>query len=334
MILFIHPQFSSFVESDFIILKNNFSVKSFHYQTGKAFLTHLSSHFRMVLWLICNISRAKVLYVWFADYHSFLPALFSLVFRKKFILVLGGYDVMGMPEISYGSLINPLRKYCTLFSIRHATLNLAVSHFVKQKAMALLPEANIMVLYNGVNTDLFKASRDDKSDMILTVGMGNTSQRIKLKGIDYFCQIARSLPEFQFMVIGFDRKTVEDIGELPANLIWLEKVFYQDLPEYYQKAKVYCQFSMVESFGMALAESMLCECVPVVFGSGAMPEIVGDTGFIVEKNRDQVIKTIRNAMRKLSVGRLARQRILNNFSMHIREAQLIKLIKTEIASGR
>ena len=55
-----------------------------------------------------------------------------------------------------------------------------------------------------------------------------------------------------------------------------------ELLGWYQRAKVYCQLSYYESFGMAAAEAMLCECVPVVTRKGALPEVVGETGFYVE----------------------------------------------------
>src|SRR5208337_5297666 len=48
-----------------------------------------------------------------------------------------------------------------------------------------------------------------------------------------------------------------------------------------QHAKIYCQLSRDETFGISLVEAMSYGCVPVVSDKGALPWIVQDTGIIV-----------------------------------------------------
>jgi len=48
--------------------------------------------FKGVLW-------ADITFSWFADTHAFLAVLLSKLFRKKSIVVVGGYEVANVPEI-------------------------------------------------------------------------------------------------------------------------------------------------------------------------------------------------------------------------------------------
>jgi glycosyltransferase involved in cell wall biosynthesis len=98
----------------------------------------------------------------------------------------------------------------------------------------------------------------------------------------------------------------------------------ETLLAYYQKAKVYCQLSTHESFGVAVAEAMSCGCVPVVTRKYSLPEIVGDTGFYVPYNDPEATaEAIEKALRS-DKGVKARERVQKNFSLKTREKKLIR----------
>lgn len=113
---------------------------------------------------------------------------------------------------------------------------------------------------------------------------------------------------------------------LPGNVECTGYLDGQSLLEWYQRAKVYCQLSRYESFGVALAEAMSCCCVPVVTREGALPEVVGDTGFYVPYGDVKATASaIREALQS-DKGRLARQRVIEKFSVVEREKKLLGLI--------
>ena len=96
--------------------------------------------------------------------------------------------------------------------------------------------------------------------------------------------------------------------------------------KYYQRAKVYVQVSAHEGFGCSLAEAMLCECVPVVTNKGAIPEVVGDTGFYVPYgDLKATAEAIKEAL-KSDRGKEARERIKRMFPVEKREEKLVSLI--------
>ena len=92
---------------------------------------------------------------------------------------------------------------------------------------------------------------------------------------------------------------------------------------------MYVQVSAHEGFGVAVAESMLCGCIPVVTPRYALPEVVGDCGFYVpygdEKATAEAIKKALDAPDEL--GKKARERIKKLFSMERREKELVDLIE-------
>jgi len=94
-----------------------------------------------------------------------------------------------------------------------------------------------------------------------------------------------------------------------------------------QRAKVYAQLSLIESFGAALAEAMLCECVPVATSGGNLPELVGDTGFYCEyEDTHSTVEAIKKALNSGN-GRLSRQRIKAFFPLEKREEEIVSTIK-------
>jgi glycosyltransferase involved in cell wall biosynthesis len=133
----------------------------------------------------------------------------------------------------------------------------------------------------------------------------------------------------EFKVFGLsenDIKTLKAI-DLPKNIELFGYIPQEELIAYYQRAKVYCQLSFIESFGMALAEAMSSECIPVVTDRGALPEVAENTGFYVSYgDPETAAKAIKEAL-KSNKGKEARERIKKMFPIEKREKELIKMIE-------
>ena len=93
-------------------------------------------------------------------------------------------------------------------------------------------------------------------------------------------------------------------------------------------AKAYVQPSYYESFGCSVAEAMLQGCVPVVTTRGALPEVVGDTGFYVQYNSPQSIAMgINEAINSdAKEGERARQRIIDEFPIEKRSRHILRIV--------
>ena len=326
-ILFIYPNFSSFVRMDYEILSEKYVIHRHKYKHQKSYFTHLLSQIKLKFWLLKNIWNAKAVYIWFADYHSFLPILFAKLFNKKSFLVLGGYDVTYIPSLDYGSLNNPIRSFCAKQSIRNASVNIAVSQYVSNQATKIVPEANIKLIYNGVNLSSCKQKKSTRKNRILTVGIIDSDRRVKIKGIDVFVEIAKAMPKYEFVIVGISENMYSELGGIPQNLVLVNQVPQSELYNYYRESKVYCQFSIVESFCLALAEAMACGCTGVVSNVGALPEVIGESGFIVKSNSVIEIKErIEQAIKLTETNNFESVKMIReNFSVDYRKQKLFEI---------
>jgi len=83
-------------------------------------------------------------------------------------------------------------------------------------------------------------------------------------------------------------RTVSALG-LTEQVKWLENVRVEDLPAVYNSAAVLTLPSFYEGFGMTPLEAMACGVPTVVSGRGSLPEVVGDTGLLVDPDRAEAI---------------------------------------------
>jgi len=317
-IAYIYYDFSSFVRQDYEILSGYFDVTKVKYRTPKDIL---------------NIARAifnsDLTYSWFASGHSFIAVLLSKMLKKRSIVVAGGYDVAFVPEMNYGqyTLGKEKRMYAD-YALKNADVVLTVSEFTRGEVLARAKPRMLKVIYNGINTDKFVPG-SKKDNLVMTVASGSKNV-IKLKGIETFAKAAKHIPDVKFLVMGLSKKDKEILESKchSSNLELCGYVSQEELIECYQKAKVYCQLSYRESFGVALAEAMACECIPIATNGSALQEVVGDTGFYVPYgNQEETVRTIIRAFEvPVEFKKKARERVESNFSSNNRERELVKII--------
>ena len=321
-ILFICPYFSPFIQKDLDLLRRHFDVKVGHY-TG---LGSIPKILKAVLW-------SDITFSWFADIHAFWAVLFSKIFNKKSIVVVGGYEVAKVPEINYGLMLNPKSARRVKYVLENADKVLAVSEFNKREILKCMNEKEnekVKLIYHGVDYNKF-TSQGEKKDNRLVISVGYVkNSNLKRKGLETFVRAAKFLPNVEFVLIG---KHIDDSirylkSIAPVNVKFTGFVSEDDLLKYYQRAKVYVQVSAHEGFGLSLAEAMLCECVPVVTNKGAIPEVVGDAGFYVPYgNPKATAEAIKEAL-NTDKGKEARERIKKMFPIERREKELIGIINS------
>ncbi len=316
-ILFVYYQLSSFVRCDLEILKRHFNVKELRIPTFRNPLN--------ILKLLLGIARVDLVYTWFAGTNAFFTTLFSILLRKKSLVVIGGYEVAYVPEINYGSLLSPLERVKVKFVLRHASTVLPVSRSTAMEMLRVAKPKRFEIVYNGVDVEKFKPL-GKKEDLVITVA-NITESTIKKKRLDVFVKAATFLPEIQFVLVGKYDNSIQHLRKIAgSNVVFTGYLSDEALLNCYRKAKVYCQLSTQESFGVALAEAMACGCVPVVTKRYALPEVVGDTGFYVPYNDPKATaEAIKKAL-KSNMGERARERIEKRFSIKTREEKLVKEI--------
>ena len=75
-------------------------------------LNFLLNRIKEKLKSVFYLSRSRFLISWFNDYHSFIPILFSKLFFKKSIIIVGGYDAIVDNKNKHGLFFkNGLRSF-------------------------------------------------------------------------------------------------------------------------------------------------------------------------------------------------------------------------------
>ncbi len=273
-----------------------------------------------------EIRRHDLLFGWFVSPSVSIGALIADFFNKPVILVAGGYDVAQVPEIGYGLTLNPKYTWLTRTALRKADKVLAVSNNTRREALKLSPEAEVETVYVGaINTETFIPKGKKNDDLVLTVG-GITERNMDKKGLRYFAEASDLVDDRTFVMVGkkSHARNVKKLKEIGGDNLYLPGyVSFEELINYYQKSKVYVQPSIHEGFGVSVAEAMACECIPVVSRNGALPEVVGKTGVLIDELSPEGIQKAILQAEKMN-GSAARKRVLKKFQKDQRKTELYR----------
>jgi glycosyltransferase involved in cell wall biosynthesis len=325
-LLFVKSRRASFVELDQRLLAERYDVHEL-YQPG---------HFSDPRTVIRELLKADVIVGWWASWHTFLPFTLAWLLRKPSLLIVGGFDTAAEPEYGYGYQLGGARARLSRLIMRSARILMTNSEYSREEIRRNvgIPPERVRVVYHGIpEADTaggpLPTGFTGDPDRPIAITVGNVDHtNLERKGIRAFVQAAALVPEVNFIVAG---RIVGDAGaELEriagANVRlsgWLED---EQLESLLRHARVYVQASRHEGFGVSVAEAMLAGCVPVVTRAGALPEVVGDTGVLLDDADPRTVAIgVREALH-LGTAEAARRRVRERFSVAQRRAGLFALL--------
>ena len=287
-----------------------------------------------------KVGECDAIVGWFASWHTALALRFARLRKKPSLLIFGGFDTAALPEIGYGSQRGGVRRGLVRSTAKLATRLVTNSESSLREIaenVGLDPDA-VRVVYHGIPdrfTDVDPAAPRER--MSLTVGAVYDVNLLR-KGHGPFCEAAAQLPDVEWVLAG---KWIDDTGrELQAkgteNLRLTGFLSDDDLDNLFRRAGVYVQASQHEGFGMSLAEAMLAGAVPVVTSAGALPEVVGDTGVVIEtQSADAVAAGVREALALGSEAHIAaRERIRTEFPYENRRDGILRELDAALETER
>lgn len=341
-LIYIAPSLSSFVNSDIAFLKKYFKVQVNTYDWRKKSLVPIYM-IHQFFFIVFQLSGIKTIVISFGGYWSLFPALLGKLSGKPVYIILNGTDCAAIPAIGYGNLRKLFLKSACEYSYRMATMLLPVSssliyvkntyfsddEFSFQGVKAFFPELKVpmKVIPNGCDEKFWKKPRDKNK----TTNTFITALRPKQwlgKGGDLIMELSVRFPHCTFYIAGCERP--DFVKKDNINLIFLGELTRDQLREHFVNTQFYLQLSIFEGFGCSLCEAMLCECIPIGSAVNAIPEIIGDSGFIVERREinllQGVVEMALESLHKNGLGECARKRVIQNYSAERREREIISLI--------
>lgn len=320
---------ASFILRDLRMLEAFTDVHRYSFKAGKSDLP--IALLRALLVSLREVPECDIVVCQFGGWNSWIPLQVARWWGKPSALVVHGTDCVSLPSIGYGNFRKwPLRSVtarCMRLASRllpvHESLVISVNDYAtgamtRQGIEAHVGSAHapVTVLHHGFDADWWTPGPDTGRSGFLTVVAGSGSQTTRvLKGVDLLLECAQAFPEERFSVVGSGSPGSEG---LPTNVRFLGPLSQEELKNAYQSHRFYLQLSMSEGFGCALAEAMLCGCVPIVSSAGSLPDIVGESGYVLGRRDAGALEAlIRTALLHPSEGRSdkARARIVDRFPL-------------------
>jgi glycosyltransferase involved in cell wall biosynthesis len=296
---------------------------------GSAAMNLIKLHFK----IISSLFGSNALFFWFADYYTFIPTLIARLLGKKVFVIAGGFDVAYIPEVKSGARTRKGRWFMVRNTFKRASHIFPVSNYAKKMLDDAVPHhAPATVIYNAVDTSRFLFSGGERKRMALTVTQLDTVLDYRLKGVDIFIRAAREMPDVDFELIGIrgpalEHAQSESNGVMNVTIVE-GPVAFDFLLEKYHSASAYCQLSMDESFGVAVAESMSCGCIPIVSQVPSLEEVTGGNGYVISReNIGLICESIRKTFGATVDERKRASEYVRKFDIANREKELLALIK-------
>jgi glycosyltransferase involved in cell wall biosynthesis len=345
-VIYIAPWQTSFVLKDLQFLRNHFEILCPDHN-WKSVLAIPFSFLLQLLYLLKHIRKTHAVVVMFGGYWSFLPSLVAKLFGRRCFILLGGMDCVSFPSLNYGSLRKPVQRWFIKHSYKWTTHLLPVDETLAKSSNSFAISGKSVlqgfrnhfptiktpytVIPNGFETiELAEKTRIPNS--FVTISTVDNAMRYQLKGLDMVVELAEKLPTCQFTVIGCQHSLVPN--SLPENIRFFGYLPSEQFQQYLFESEFYIQFSLSEGFPNAVGEAMMHGCIPLVSNVGAMPTMIGDSGFVFnskdvndisQKIQEKIIAL--SADEKKQLSNMAISKVKNEFPIERRERELLAMIQ-------
>ena len=295
----------SFVKSDISILEaleyNVFQIQS---KPKKTWISFVINRIKEKIKSIFYVSRSKIVIIWFNDYHAFIPIIFSKLFFKKSVIIVGGYDAIVDRQNRHGLFFKKgirstlakinfnlaseiwvvhksLEKGC-IYAKEKFNIVSGVRSFIKNKKLI------IKEISTGYDTRFWDYDRNNEKIGVMTAAFFSNERVVNIKGLKIFNRLASLLPDVSFTIVGESKIQIDDFIKLNSNVNVIGVQTRTQMKQLYQNNKFYFQGSRLEGLPNSVCEAMLCGCIPIgsrVFG---IPDIIGNTGILFDTEKDLV----------------------------------------------
>ena len=316
------------------------------YSSNRISVTRFGAHKRvddtLVDWfelLVQKHARAPfdVIHAYFLTQAGFIGAYAGRYLNTPSVVSARGNDLER-------AVFDPSRASHILYSLQHASAVTTNANELARKARALVPNLEVSVIPNGVDTGLFKPlprnSALAESLSLLNGGQLEMTSRVigfagelrEKKGLrsllSAYAQVTRNDPATLLIVgdvrAGEDMQAFQEfkLSNPQAQVVVTGFVSANDMPAYYALMDIFVQPSLRDGLPNALLEAMACEKPVLATPVGGIVDAVLDckNGRLVStSNADELASAmdelLTNEDLRNELGRAGRQTILDKFTL-------------------
>lgn len=165
-----------------------------------------------------------------------------------------------------------------------------------------------------------------------------------LKGLPVLLQAYHRLiqtdPELELVVIGRLRegaaKRQLDALGLRDRVVFRSGLSREDLAREFNQATIAITPSLYEGFGLPAAEAMSCGTPVIVSDGGALPEVAGEAGIVVQRGDPEALagaieKLLNDPVRRAGVARACLERARSHFNWDAIAPRYVALLESTMA---
>jgi len=213
---------------------------------------------------------------------------------------------------------------------------IAISESVKK----FFPFKNkVRVVYNGIRVpDKIKDNGIEKKKFTI-LSVGNIQY---WKGQDLIIECAKRLKDFEFWIVGdsihpgeekFKRKLLEKVKREKINnvIFWGRR---DDVFPFYQKCDIFLHVPRLdrEGFGRVVVEAMAMKKPVIISATGALPEILGNTGILTKKEDinevcNKILELYKNKKLRRELSEKGYKRYMSTFTVDRMVKRVIKCLE-------
>ncbi len=275
--------------------------------------------FPFLIPVLCKNENADIIHT-VPDYACFIPKK-----KSKLIITFHNYVLDNFMQ-QYSSFYQKIHykidlKLFIKKSLEKADVVTAVSKFTANIVKKDLKyKGDIKVIYNGIDTELFKPLKKKNSDgqIIRVLFSGNLTKR---KGAHWLVDIAKRLED---NIIIYYTAGLRTRNRLPntEKLKSIGKIKYCDMPKLYQSMDILLVPTIREGCPLSVLEAMSCGLPIIASNCSSIPELVEDDvcGYLckvgdVDNFANKINLLSENFSKRNRLSKSARLKILSDYKI-------------------
>ena len=219
--------------------------------------------------------RFDVAHIHFALPTGLLGPWVRLLFGINYLLTIHGTDLPGNDATRF-KLSHEISRPFLIFSLGNAACITTVTPHLKELAYNVIQRDDIVIIPNGVNTELFYPRNLGRTNSLIFVG-----RLIPIKSPEFIVaaipSIAHEIRGVKLRIggDGYLREPLERMvrdKNIPDHVEFMKWIDHEKLPTFYSTGRVFISIQKHDNFGsLAMLEAMAC-------GLPVIASMVGDTG--------------------------------------------------------